>query len=58
MLMGIPLTVVRIPGAMVVSRVFGWGLPGIFWVLTLTAVARGLFLALWFARGRWIHAKA
>ncbi len=58
MLMGIPLTVVRIPGAMVVSRVFGWGLPGIFWVLTLTAVARGFFLALWFARGRWIHAKA
>ena len=58
MLMGIPLTIVRIPAAILVARVFGWGLPGIFWVLTLTAVARGFCLAFWFARGRWVHAKA
>jgi len=39
-------------------RVLGMGVPGIFWALTWTSVARGIALALWFARGRWVRARA
>jgi putative MATE family efflux protein len=56
MLLGIPLTVVRVPLAMVVGPI--WGVGGIFWVLTVTAALRGILLALWFARGKWVRAKA
>ena len=56
MLLAIPLTVVRVPLAIFAGP--RWGVAGIFWVLAVTAVIRGLLFAFWFARGRWIHAKA
>jgi putative MATE family efflux protein len=56
MLLGIPLTVVRVPAAVAVGPI--WGVGGIFWVLTITAALRGVILAFWFARGNWAQAKA
>jgi len=56
MLLGVPLTVVRVPLAMFAGP--RWGVAGIFWVLAVTAVIRGLGFAFWFSRGRWVDAKA
>jgi putative MATE family efflux protein len=56
--LGLPLTVARIPAAMLLSRVFGMGVAGVFWALTWTSVLRGLAVAVWFARGRWTLARA
>jgi len=58
MLLSIPLTLVRIPLAILLARGLGWGAAGVFWSLTWSSVARGLAVAFWFARGRWIHGKA
>jgi len=58
MFLGIPMTVLRVPAAILAARTFGWGVVGIFWALTLTSIARGLLFAYWFQRGKWIHAKA
>ncbi len=57
MLLGIPLTLARIPAAMFASAM-DWGFGGIIWALTVTSVIRGLLFAFWFARGQWINAKA
>jgi len=51
------MTVARVPAAMF-ANFMGWGVPGIFWALTVTSVIRGLLFAFWFARGNWVHAKA
>ncbi|HEX5135674.1 MAG TPA: MATE family efflux transporter [Planctomycetota bacterium] len=56
--LGLPLTVARIPAAMLAVRVLGMGVSGVFWALTWTSVLRGLAMALWFARGRWAAAPA
>jgi len=56
--LGLPLTVARIPVAMLAARVLGMGVAGIFWALTWTSVLRTLAIALWFARGRWVLARA
>lgn len=56
--LALPLTAARVPLAMFAVRVLGMGVPGIFWALTWTSVARGIALALWFARGRWVRARA
>ncbi|NJN14174.1 MAG: hypothetical protein HC813_00450, partial [Planctomycetes bacterium] len=58
MLLGLPLTIARIPAAILLARVLGWGVEGVFWALTITSVLRGLAFGFWFARGRWVHAKA
>lgn len=58
LLLGLPMTLIRIPAAIVAARVLGLGFPGIAWALTITSVIRGLMFAFWFARGRWVHAKA
>ena len=51
---------IGIGASFLVAMVVGprWGVAGIFWVLTITAVIRGIAFALWFARNRWIYAKA
>jgi putative MATE family efflux protein len=56
--LSMPLTVLRIPVAMLAARAFGMGVAGVFWALTWTSVLRGLAMALWFARGRWAAARA
>ncbi|MGH7162610.1 MAG: MATE family efflux transporter, partial [Planctomycetota bacterium] len=58
MLLGLPLTLLRIPAAILLARTAGWGVAGVFWAITWTSVARGLLLALWFARGRWVRGRA
>ena len=57
LLLGLPMTVARIPAA-TAAAALGYGVAGIFWALTVTSVVRGLLLAFWFARGRWVHARA
>lgn len=56
--LAIPLTVARIPIAILAARTLGWGVAGVFWALTWTSVVRGLLFAFWFARGRWVFGKA
>lgn len=58
MVLGLPLTIARIPLAMLLSRGVGWGVAGVFWALTITSVLRGLAFAFWFARGRWVRGVA
>ena len=53
----LPFTLIRIPAAAIAARVFGWGVEGIFWSLSLTSVVRGVLMAFWFARGRWARAE-
>jgi len=57
MMLGLPFTLLRVPAA-IAARTLGLGVNGIFWSLALTSVVRGLLFAFWFARGKWIHAKA
>jgi len=58
MLLGVPLTLARVPAAMLLARTFGLGVAGVFWAITGTSVLRGLAFAFWFARNRWVHARA
>jgi putative MATE family efflux protein len=45
----------RIPLAWLVSLPLGYGPAGIWWMITVTCILRGLFLAAWFRRDRWMH---
>ena len=56
MMLGIPMTVARIPAAILGGQL--WGAVGIFWGLAITSVIRGLLFMFWFARNRWVYAKA
>ena len=47
-----------VPAIPLFARTFGLGVAGVFWALTATSVLRGLAFAFWFARGRWVHARA
>jgi putative MATE family efflux protein len=58
MLLVVPMTILRIPVALFLSRTVGWGVAGVFWALTFTSVARGLLFAFWFSAGRWTRGKA
>jgi Na+-driven multidrug efflux pump len=52
-LIDIPLTAARIPLAWGLATNLGMGPWGIWWAISLTAVARGALMGLWFLRGRW-----
>jgi Na+-driven multidrug efflux pump len=56
--LGLPFTLLRVPASIFAGSYLGLGVTGIFWALALTSVVRGLLFAFWFARNRWIHAKA
>ena len=56
--LGLPFTVARVPAAMIAGQVLGLGVIGIFWALALTSVIRGVLVAFWFARGRWVRGTA
>jgi len=49
----IPLTLARVPVAWALSGPAGLGPLGIWWTITGTAILKGVFLALWFTRGKW-----
>ena len=53
----IPLTLARVPVAWALSGPAGMGPAGIWWTITGSAILKGVFLALWFARGRWKRAR-
>jgi putative MATE family efflux protein len=46
-------TVLRVPGAWLFGDVLGGGILAIWWVINLTAIARGIGMCAWFLRGRW-----
>jgi Na+-driven multidrug efflux pump len=53
MLTSTSLTVIRIPLA--AWAAVAWGIDGIWWVICLTAVARGLAMMVLWRAGRWQH---
>jgi putative MATE family efflux protein len=53
MIIGVTLAAARIPLAWWAAIDLGHGAVGIWWVICITALLRGLFVALWFARGTW-----
>ncbi len=57
MLVGVPLTAVRVPLAHLLCRTFGWGAAGIWWAISVTTLLKGAALMAWFAAGRWKHTR-
>jgi putative MATE family efflux protein len=53
MVVSIPGSLARIPLAYFLSLHLGLKANGIWWALTLTSIAKGTALALWFKKGRW-----
>lgn len=53
MLISVPMNLVRVPLVLWVVESLEAGLLGIAWVLTLTAMARGVAATVWFGRGGW-----
>ena len=53
MIVTVFLTLIRIPLAIWVVRSLHAGAEGIWWVISLTAIARAVVLAIWFSRGTW-----
>jgi putative MATE family efflux protein len=53
LVIGGPVTLLRIPLAYFLAVTLGWGAAGVFWTITLTSLAKGIILALLFARGKW-----
>ena len=51
------LTVIRIPIAKYVAFDLGWGVSGIWIVISATAALRGVFIAIWFSFGTWKHRR-
>lgn len=51
------LTIIRIPLAKYVAFDLGWGVRGIWLVISVTAALRGVFIAVWFSRGTWKHRR-
>lgn len=56
--LALPFTLLRVPAAIFAGSYLELGVIGIFWSLALTSIVRGLLMAFWFARNRWIHAQA
>ena len=55
MLIDVPLTALRIPLAWWLGSL--WGVQGVWWTISLTAIARGVGMSLWFARGSWQRSR-
>lgn len=53
----IPITAMRVPLAAWLSSYPEIGVAGIWWTIAGTAIARGVFMALWFKRGKWKRAR-
>lgn len=57
MLISVPGSLARIPLAYFFGQTLNWGVPGIWWAITLTTVARGAVMLFWFSRGGWKKKK-
>jgi putative MATE family efflux protein len=53
MLVGISLSIIRIPLAYFLSFSMGLGVTGIWWAISSTSIIKGIVIALWFKLGRW-----
>ena len=57
MLISVPGSLARIPLAYFFAQTLHWGVPGIWWALTLTTAVRGAVMLYWFSRGGWKKKK-
>jgi putative MATE family efflux protein len=57
MLVELPISAARVPLAWLAAGSLGLGLIGVAWVLSLTCILRGGWIALWFRTGRWQHRR-
>lgn len=53
MMVSVPLTVLRIPLALVLANDLGLGSTGVWWAISSTTAAKGVIIAIWFKLGRW-----
>ncbi len=53
LLIGMPLTLARIPLAYGLAVWLEWGVVGVWWAIASTTVLKGAMMALWFKRGYW-----
>ncbi len=47
------LNALRIPAAWIVADLLGYGPVGIWWMISLSCIVRGVLLGAWFRRNRW-----
>ncbi len=52
-----PLTALRIPLAYVLAVKLGWGPSGVWWAIASSSVLKGLLMAFWFSRNRWMKTR-
>jgi len=57
MTVSIPGSVARIPLAYLIAILWGVGVDGVWWAITLTSIAKGSTLAFWFRQGKWKSKK-
>jgi len=57
MLISVPGSLARIPLAYFFAQTLNWGVPGIWWAITLTTLVRGSIMLFWFSRGGWKKKK-
>ena len=57
MLIGVPLTLARIPVAWYVAEHLALGVTAVWWVISILTIVRGIVMVAWFARGRWKQVK-
>jgi len=57
MLIGVPLTVARIPVAYFMAITLDMGIIGVWYAIGGTMIAKGLLMAYWFRRGGWKTSK-
>jgi len=53
MLIAVPLSLIRLPLIVWLAGPMGVGAAAIWWVITFTAIVRGIVLEIWFRTGRW-----
>jgi len=53
MLVELPIAAARVPLSWFAAVTLGLGPLGIAWVLSITAIIRGIVIWLWFRTGRW-----
>lgn len=57
MLIQVPLTLLRYPAALALSFGLALGVEGVWWAISGSSILKGLLMAWWFYRGRWMRTK-
>jgi len=53
MIVLVPGSLLRVPLAYYLALELDWGINGVWWTLTFTALGKAIILAFWFRLGRW-----